>query len=64
MTDERIAGLQPYVNAARFYQGASTYFPSAIPVGNYLQGFVLDRDAKAFLSKLDEDWARYAQRSL
>lgn len=61
--DERIAGLQPYVDSARFYQGASTYFPSGIPLGNYLQALVLDRNVKEFLTKVDNDWARYAQRN-
>lgn len=64
VTDERIAGLQPYVDAARFYQGASTYFPSGIPLGNYLQGLVLDHNAEGFLTKVDDDWARYAQRNV
>lgn len=62
--DERIAELQPYVDSARFYQGASTYIPSSIPLGNYLQALVLDRDIEAFLKKIDDDWARYARRSL
>ncbi|MET9830966.1 extracellular solute-binding protein [Streptomyces sp. NPDC006385] len=61
--DERVSGLQPYVDAARFYQGAGTYFPGGIPVLNYLQELVLSRNAKAFLTQLDDDWARYAQRN-
>ncbi|MET9965135.1 extracellular solute-binding protein [Streptomyces sp. NPDC006356] len=61
--DERVSGLQPYVDASRFYQGAGTYFPGGIPVLNYLQELVLSRNAKAFLTQLDDDWARYAQRN-
>ncbi|HCA85907.1 MAG TPA: carbohydrate-binding protein [Streptomyces sp.] len=64
VSDQRVAGLQPYVDAARFYQGAGTYLPTAIPIGNYLQELVLSRNAGAFLTRLDNDWARYAQRNL
>lgn len=62
--DERVAGIQSYVDASRFYQGAGTYFPGAIPLGNYLQELLIGGNADAFLRKLDDDWARYAQRSL
>lgn len=61
--DPHVAGLQPYIEAAKFYQGAGTYMPTAIPVGNYLQEFVISRDVEQFLTKLDADWERYARRS-
>ncbi|CAL9589528.1 hypothetical protein SUDANB6_05230 [Streptomyces sp. enrichment culture] len=64
VADERVAELQPYLDSARFYQGAGTYLPPSIPLGNYVQELVLRRDAQAFLTKLDNDWARYAQRNL
>ena len=44
VTDERIAGLQPYVQQAKFYQGAGTYVPPIIPLGNYLQELVITKD--------------------
>jgi raffinose/stachyose/melibiose transport system substrate-binding protein len=64
VTDERIAGLQPYVREARFYQGAGTNVPGIIPLGNYLQELVLNRDANRFLRRLDNDWRRLAIRSV
>ena len=63
MTDPHVAGLQPYLQDAKFYQGAGTYLPESIPVGNYLQELVISKNAKAFLSRLDSDWARLARRS-
>ena len=62
--DQRIAGLEPYVHAARFYQGAGTYMPNVIPLGNYLQGMVLTKDGDATLRSLDSDWHRLAKRSV
>ena len=61
--DDRIAGLQPYVSAGKFYQGAGTYVPNVIPIGNYIQEFVLGGSASSFLSKLDSDWRRLAIRT-
>jgi raffinose/stachyose/melibiose transport system substrate-binding protein len=63
VTDDRIAGLQPYVQQSKFYQGAGTYVPPIIPLGNYLQDLVLTRDGERFLSRLDNDWARLARRT-
>jgi ABC-type glycerol-3-phosphate transport system substrate-binding protein len=60
--DQRIAGLQPYVRSGAFYQGAGTFVPLTIPLGNYLQELVLTKDAKGFLSHLDSDWHRLAKR--
>jgi raffinose/stachyose/melibiose transport system substrate-binding protein len=64
ITDEHIADLRPYLENAKFYQGAGTYVPPSIPLGNYLQQLVIDKDVDGFLSRLDDNWARYAQRSL
>ena len=62
--DKRVQGLAPYVKGGRFYQGAGTYFPFTIPLENYLQEFVITGDRNAFLTKLDNDWRRLAQRSV
>jgi len=64
VTDERIEGLQTYVREGRFYQGAGTYVPPTIPLGNYLQEMVLTKDGDGFLRKLDSDWRRLAQRTV
>jgi raffinose/stachyose/melibiose transport system substrate-binding protein len=61
--DERVSGLQPYVDEGRFYQGPSTFMPPTIPLGNYLQELLITGDASTFLSNLDEDWKRLALRS-
>lgn len=61
--DERIEGLEPYVREGKFYQGAGTYIPPAIPMPNYLQEMVLGGSAETFVRKLDTDWRRLAQRS-
>lgn len=61
--DEHVAGLRPYLEASRFYQGAGTYIPEVIPMKNYLQELVLGKDVDTFLSRLDNDWARLAQRT-
>jgi raffinose/stachyose/melibiose transport system substrate-binding protein len=63
VTDDRIAGLQSYVQQSKFYQGAGTYVPPVIPLGNYLQDLVITKDGDKFLSRLDNDWARLAKRT-
>jgi raffinose/stachyose/melibiose transport system substrate-binding protein len=61
--DSRIAGLEPYVRSGRFYQGPGTYVPNVIPIGNYLQAFVLTKNGKQLLQKLDSDFRRLAKRT-
>jgi raffinose/stachyose/melibiose transport system substrate-binding protein len=64
MKDERLVGLEPYVKSGKFYQGAGTYVPNVIPIGNYLQAMVLNQDGASALHSLDQDWRRLAQRSV
>lgn len=63
ITDARLADIQPLLEAKKVYQGASTYLPGAIPLGNYVQEFVINRNGDALLNKVDSDWARYAKRT-
>lgn len=63
ITDPHEADIQPFLQAKKFYQGAGTYMPGAIPLGNYLQELVITKNGDAFLNKLDTDWARYAKRT-
>jgi raffinose/stachyose/melibiose transport system substrate-binding protein len=63
VTDARIAGLQPYVQQSKFYQGPGTYIPAVIPLGNYLQDFAISRNGGVLLQRLDNDWERLAQRT-
>lgn len=62
-TDERLEGLQPYIDAGRFYQGAGTFVPASIPLGNYLQSATRSGDFDGMLRRLDDDWRRVAQRN-
>ncbi|MGN8048206.1 ABC transporter substrate-binding protein [Curtobacterium sp. 22159] len=61
--DERLAGLQQYVDDAAFYQGAGTFIPTSIPLGNYLQSAIRSGDFTSMLQRLDADWRRLAGRS-
>jgi len=61
--DPRIAGLAPYLDAGRIYQGAGTFVPNTIPLQNYFQGALLDGDGEGMLRTLDADWDRLAARS-
>ena len=60
--DPRLAGLQPYVDTAAFYQGAGTFVPNSIPLGNYLQSAIRSGDFEGMLRQLDADWRRLAGR--
>ena len=59
----QLAGLAPLIEAGKFYQGITTYLPASITKDNYVQAFAIDRDAAAFLSTLDADWQRVAERT-
>ena len=59
----QLAGLAPLIEEGRFYQGITTYLPASITKDNYVQAFAIDRDAGAFLSTLDADWQRVAERT-
>ncbi|WP_432487843.1 ABC transporter substrate-binding protein [Kineococcus sp. SYSU DK018] len=63
LQDPRLVGLQPALDDGRIYQGANTYIPLTIPVGNYLQEAVRSGDGARLLRRIDEDWARLATRS-
>ena len=61
--DGRLAGLQASVDAAAFYQGAGTFVPASIPLGNYLQSAIRSGDFPRMLRQLDADWRRLAGRN-
>ena len=62
-SDERLAGLQPYIDDAAFYQGAGTFVPTSIPLGNYLQSATRSGNFDGMLRQLDADWRRVAGRN-
>jgi raffinose/stachyose/melibiose transport system substrate-binding protein len=63
VSNEQISGLSASVKEARYYQGACTYFPPSVPVNNYIQSFVYGKNGDAFLTALDEEWRRVAERT-
>ncbi len=60
--DPRVAGMKPFYEAGRMYQGPSVLVHKSIPVFNYAQAMVFGADPKATLATLDADWARLAFR--
>ncbi|HEY5858210.1 MAG TPA: extracellular solute-binding protein [Aldersonia sp.] len=62
-TDERIAELDPYVDAGRYYQGANTYLSPSTQALGHVQSYALDGDGPALLATLDEEWQRIARRN-
>jgi raffinose/stachyose/melibiose transport system substrate-binding protein len=63
VTNPQISGLNPSVQEARYYQGACTYFPPSVPLANYIQSFVYGKNGDQFLSALDDEWRRVAERT-
>ncbi len=62
-TSPIVSGLNSYVSSGRFYQGAGTYVPITIPVGNYIQEMMLTGDVSAFTSSMDGAFKRLAIRT-
>ncbi|RAM35965.1 ABC transporter substrate-binding protein [Arthrobacter globiformis] len=59
----QITGLAASVREGRYYQGATTYFPPSVPLYNYVQAFVYGKNSQQFLSALDDEWRRVAERT-
>jgi raffinose/stachyose/melibiose transport system substrate-binding protein len=59
----QITGLAASVREGRYYQGATTYFPPSVPLHNYVQAFVYGKNSQQFLSALDDEWRRVAERT-
>jgi raffinose/stachyose/melibiose transport system substrate-binding protein len=62
-TNPLVSGLQPYVSSGRFYQGAGTYVPLTIPVGNFVQEMMLTGNVSGFTSSMDSAFKRLAIRT-
>jgi raffinose/stachyose/melibiose transport system substrate-binding protein len=62
-TSPIVSGLNPYVSSGRFYQGAGTYVPITIPVGNFIQEMMLTGDVGGFTSSMDGAFRRLAIRT-
>jgi raffinose/stachyose/melibiose transport system substrate-binding protein len=58
----QIAGIDPLIKAGRYYQGAVTYIPPAVPASNYVQYFAGTGNGDRLLKNLDEDTRRVADR--
>lgn len=61
--DPRIAGMIPYIDEGRIYQGPSVLVPKTVPMFNYAQAIALGGDAAHYLATMDADWARLAFRA-
>jgi len=62
-TSPLVSGLQKYVSSGAFYQGAGTYVPLTIPVGNFIQEMMLTGNVPAFTSSMDGAFKRLAIRT-
>lgn len=62
-TNPIVSGLNHYVSSARFYQGAGTYVPITIPVGNFIQEMMLTGNVSGFTSSMDGAFKRLAVRT-
>jgi raffinose/stachyose/melibiose transport system substrate-binding protein len=58
-----VSGLNQYVSSGRFYQGAGTYVPLTIPVGNFIQEMMLTGNVSGFTSSMDSAFKRLAIRT-
>ena len=63
VTNPQISGLNDSIKEARYFQGAVIYFPPSVPVNNYIQSFVYNKNGDQFLSALDDEWRRVAERT-
>lgn len=63
VSNPQISGVAAHVNDGRYYQGAGTYFPPSVPMNNYIQSFVYGKDGEQFLSAVDAEWRRVAERT-
>lgn len=62
-TNPIVTGLNSYVKSGKFFQGAGTYVPITIPVGNYIQEMMLTGSVGGFTSSMDGDFRRLAVRT-
>jgi raffinose/stachyose/melibiose transport system substrate-binding protein len=62
VSDERILGLQEYIDEGEIYQGSTQLVPRSIPIMNYAQAIMLGSDPQRILSNIDADYARLAFR--
>ncbi len=62
-TSPLVSGLQKYISSGAFYQGAGTYVPLTIPVGNFIQEMMLTGNVSGFTSSMDGAFKRLAIRT-
>ncbi|MDT0117083.1 ABC transporter substrate-binding protein [Microbacterium sp. PRF11] len=61
-SDPRVAGMIPFYEEGRIYQGASVLVPKTIPTFNYAQAMIFGASPETTLRTMDEDWSRLAFR--
>jgi raffinose/stachyose/melibiose transport system substrate-binding protein len=60
--DPALAGVQRYIDSGRIVGFTDHQFIPAIPLAPLLQTFILGGDKEQFLTELDDNWDRVAQR--
>ena len=63
VSNPHLSGVAAHVGEGRYYQGAGTYFPPSIPMNNYIQSFIYNKNGEQFLSTVDAEWRRVAERT-
>jgi raffinose/stachyose/melibiose transport system substrate-binding protein len=60
--DPALAGVQRYIDSGRIVGFTDHQFIPAIPLAPLLQTFILEGDKEQFLTELDDNWDRVAER--
>ncbi|WP_255482116.1 ABC transporter substrate-binding protein [Pseudarthrobacter sp. NBSH8] len=63
VSNPHLSGVAAHVGEGRYYQGAGTYFPPSVPMNNYIQSFVFNKNGEQFLTTVDDEWRRVAERT-
>lgn len=63
VSNPHLRGVAAHVAEGRYYQGAGTYFPPSVPMNNYIQSFVFNKNGEQFLTTVDDEWRRVAERT-
>ena len=61
-TDPALEGLMPYFEQQRLTTYSDHNFPQAVNLNNYMQQFLIERDAAAFARTLDTQWDKVIDR--
>ncbi|MDN4526877.1 ABC transporter substrate-binding protein [Fictibacillus fluitans] len=60
--DPTLSNLNPYFEKQQITGFPEHFFPASIPIANLVQGFLISKDEKEFLKKLDTEWDKVKVR--